>query len=228
MYSVYHHIVSDDMNIGFTKMGDKQPKICLADNTATGQNHDCSEWRCHVARAEIASYQTNCEAEWPSDTTVRSVDLQKVIMLLQIPGVKSIPFTKRIIAFHHTFTSVGQKKNKPKNIAVVWNEGLAGHSAPEITLSFHVAIATEQSTSNFIFWADNCMAQNKNWILFSCLIVLVNSSETNVHDVTIKYYEPGHTFVSAYSVYARVDQEMQKAPGGNIYDFQDFVEIIKQ
>ena len=72
----------------------------------------------HVARAEITrkSYQTDCEAEWPSDTSVRSVDLQKVIMLPQIPGVKSIAFTERIIAFYHTFASVDQKKKKRRKI----------------------------------------------------------------------------------------------------------------
>ena len=100
------------MNIGFMKLGGEQCEICLAHTTATGHNHDCSEtcddcseWRCHVARAKIARkrYQTDCEAEWPSDTSVRSVELQKVLMLPRIPGIKSIVFTKRIIAFHHTF-----------------------------------------------------------------------------------------------------------------------------
>ena len=103
-----------------------------------------------------------------------------------------------------------------------------GHSSPEIASSFHAAITKERSTSIFIYWADNRMALNKNWILFSCLIILVNSSKTNVHDVTIKYFEPGHTFMSADSVHAGVEKEMQKAPSGSIYDFQDFVEIIKQ
>ena len=111
---------------------------------------------------------------------------------------------------------------------MVWHEGLAGRSAPEIASSFHAAITKERSTSSSIYWADNRMALNKNWILFSCLIILVNSSKTNVHDVTIKYFEPGHTFMSADSVHAGVEKEMQKAPGGSIYDFHDFVEIIKQ
>ena len=86
-------------------------------------------------------------------------------------------------------------------------------SAPEIASSFHAAITKERSTSSFIYWVDNCTAQNKNWILFSCLIILVNSLKTNVHDVTIKYFEPRHTFMSADSVHAGVEKEMRKAPG---------------
>ena len=42
-YRVYRGIISDDMNIGLTKLGGKQYEICLAHNTATGHNHDCRE-----------------------------------------------------------------------------------------------------------------------------------------------------------------------------------------
>ena len=93
---------------------------------------------------------------------------------------------------------------------MVWYEVLAGHSAPKIASSFHVAIAKEWSIASFIYWANNCIAQNKNW------------SETNVQDVTIKCFEPGHTFMSTDSVHAGVEKEIRKTPNGNIYDFQDF------
>ena len=44
----------------------------------------------------------------------------------------------------------------------------------------------------------------------------------------MKYFKPGHTFMRANSVNAGFEKKMRKAPSGNIYDFQDFVEIIKQ
>ena len=52
-------------------------------------------------------------------------------MLPRIPGVKTIAFTKRIIAFHETFAAVGTKPNRP-NISIVWNEALAGRSSSEM------------------------------------------------------------------------------------------------
>ena len=57
----------------------------------------------------------DCEAEWTSDISVRSVDLQKIIMLPQIPGVNQLYLPKELSLFT-TFASVGQRK--PKNIAV--------------------------------------------------------------------------------------------------------------
>lgn len=58
------------------------------------------------------TYQADAEKHWPEDTLVKSVDLQKVIMLPHMPGLKAAIFTKRIVAFHETFASVGQRKNK--------------------------------------------------------------------------------------------------------------------
>ena len=55
-------------------------------------------------------YKADCETDWPAETVVRSVNLQKVIMLPRIPGVKSTAFTKRIIAFHHQFAVVGKER----------------------------------------------------------------------------------------------------------------------
>jgi len=108
-------------------------------------------------------------------------------MLPRIPGVKTIAFTKCIIAFHHTFAAIGKKrKNKENNI--VWHEGIEGRSATEITASFYTALLHEHSASQFILWADNCMSQNKNCYLFSCLTCLVNSSDIHIEDITIKFF----------------------------------------
>ena len=75
-----------------------------------------SEWRCHVAGAEIArkSYQTDCEDEWPSDTSVGSVDLQKIISLPQIPAVKSNLVYQNNYCFSHTRSLQLARKKKRK------------------------------------------------------------------------------------------------------------------
>ena len=45
---------------------------------------------------------------------VRSVNLQKVIMLPGLPGVKTC-FTRRIVAFHEKFAPVDDYKKESKN-----------------------------------------------------------------------------------------------------------------
>ena len=50
----------------------------------------------------------------------------------------------------------------------------------------------------FIFWSDNCAAQNKNWWLFTALVRQVTITD-GPELITIKYFEPGHTHMSSDS-----------------------------
>ena len=107
-YDFYRGIVSRDMNIRFTKLGSEQCETCLVyDNVKEQHLHEpsvcetCSSWRQHDKRQKVTRMEykaEDCEANWPDDTIVRSVDLQKVIMLPRMPGVKSTAFTRGIIA----------------------------------------------------------------------------------------------------------------------------------
>lgn len=54
----------------------------------------------------------DAEKQEEVDTVIRSVDLQKVIMLPRMPGVKTAVFTRRITAFHETFAMVGKMSTK--------------------------------------------------------------------------------------------------------------------
>ena len=46
-----------------------------------------------------------------------------------------------------------------------------------------------RDVKKFIFWADNCAAQNKNWWLFTALVREVNITD-GPELITIKYFEP--------------------------------------
>ena len=71
-------------------------------------------------------------------------------MLQRIRGVKTIAFTKRIIAFHETFATVGTKSTNP-NISVLWHEALAGPFASEIASCFEAGLKLERDITHHIF-----------------------------------------------------------------------------
>lgn len=148
---------------------------------------ECLRWNKHKQSAleSHQSYQADAVRDWPDMTSVRSVDLQKVIMLPHMPGVKSAVFTRRIMAYHETFASVGKKKN---TISVLWHEGMAGRSAAEMTSANTTALEKERDVCHSIFWVDNCSAQNKNWCLLSSLVTLVNSDTISQEDITLKFF----------------------------------------
>ncbi|KAG5269081.1 hypothetical protein AALO_G00198090 [Alosa alosa] len=189
----------------------------------------CESWRTHTSAATETRlhYRADADRDWPENTAVRSVDLQKVIMLPRMPGVKAAVFTRRISAYHETFATVGAKKtNKKKTISVVWHEGVAGRSAKEVTSAYAAALEKERDTKHVIYWVDNCSAQNKNWLLLTSLVTLVNSDTISAEDVTLKFFEPGHTFMSADSFHHGVEQEMRRRPGGVVFDFEDFLSVV--
>ena len=73
---------------------------------------------------------------------------------------------------------------------------------------------------------DNCSAQNKHWTFFSVMTAYMNQlpESSKLKKVTLKYFEPGHTFMSADSFHALVEKKFKKAV--NIYDFRDYVDCV--
>lgn len=78
-------------------------------------------------------------------------------------------------------------------MACTWDESTAGRSANDIASTFHKVILRCYK-KQIILWLDNCASQNKNWGLFLHLILLVNSKYTQVQELTLKFFESGHTF----------------------------------
>ena len=129
---------------------------------------------------------------------VYSADLQKVIMIPRMESFKSVVFTHRIIALNESFVPVGTKSSCLP-VAVLWHEGIAGRKKEDITSAFHSFFLHRRDQKLITLWLDNCWRQNKNWALFSFLLYTINSTETITDVIRLKYFEPGHTFMSADS-----------------------------
>ena len=93
----------------------------------------CEKWQQHSKSATESRlhYRSDAERDLPEDTSIRSVDLQKVIMLPRLPGVKSAVFTRRIVAYHETFASVEKKTTKRRPSLLFDTRGLQGEALPK-------------------------------------------------------------------------------------------------
>lgn len=109
-------------------------------------------------------------------TKVFSMDLQKIFLLPIIPDSKTCFFTSHLIVFIETFASL---KPKGKSYCVLWHEAVAGRKAENIADSILSIMREKRYTNNFIFWANNCTGQNKNWVLFTSLICTLNSKKND-------------------------------------------------
>ena len=57
------------------------------------------------------------------------------------------------------------------------------------------------------------------------MVQVVNSTKYAVDDFTFKYFEPGHTLMTADHFHLDIEAGMKKAK--NLYDFDDFNRIIE-
>ena len=116
-----------------------------------------------------------------------------------MPGNKTAIFSKRIVLFDETFTPVGGKGKGRKAVAALWHEGIKGRTGKNVASSFLHCIRQHREIKNFVFSADNCSSQNKNWWLYTMLVKKANYTNGVIESIVIKYFEPGHTFMSADS-----------------------------
>ena len=232
----YYALTIKNMNISFTKLGNEECEVCAEhdQHVAVGcseignvsQCNECLMWTEHMEHVKI------CRSEYKKDSnvicdaakeTIVSADMQKVFMLPNLPSFKRCIFTKRIIAFNESFVPLGEKFIN-RGYAVLWHEATGGRKARDITSAFHRFILENKTKQKITIWLDNCSSQNKNWTLFSFLISIVNSNKITAEQITLKYLEPGHTFMSADSLHAAI--EKQRKIKEKIYDFQDWVDVV--
>ena len=73
---------------------------------------------------------------------------------------------------------------------------------------------------------DNCNAQCKNWYIYTSLAVFINSSASELVEITLKYFEKGHTFMSADSYHHMVEKLMNDM--GSVFDFDEWIKALNQ
>ena len=65
----------------------------------------------------------------PSNELVVSIDMQKVIMLPRLPGLKQAIFCKCLVLFNETFKPIGKSEMKP--VDVLQHEAIKDRSAED-------------------------------------------------------------------------------------------------
>lgn len=154
-------------------------------------------------------YTADKGKEWDSKHNVFTVDMQKVIILPKMT-IKNSFFVSRLVVFNETFAPL----HKATNLCVLWHEAMSGRNAKDVA-SAYLAVIQKASTEveHFIFWVDNCSAQNKNWVLYTSFVTMVNS-EWGPKSITLKYFEPGHSFMKADYVHGGIGKCcMEKGEG---------------
>ena len=190
-------------NISFCKLGEEECDFCLLfqshvhdvdeeDSLTTAgdfiymkQCEICNEHQLHMQNATSSrqQYREDKEKNCGDKEKFFSVDMQKVIMLPVMLGVKKCIFTPRLTAYHLIFAPLGGKKNsRVKPTGVIWHDGIAGRNDEDVTSAYIRFLKSPEyrDMCDFIFWTDNCSAQNKNWTLYTALVYYINNPNVDI------------------------------------------------
>ena len=109
---------------------------------------------------------------------------------------------------------------------MLWHEGVARRNDEDIASCFEKIMLHkgDRDTKHLVLEMDNCRPQNKNWTLYPALVGMLNNSCTSLETITLKYFDAGHTYMSADSFHHLVEKEAKKMY--NLYDFQDFLKCV--
>jgi hypothetical protein len=218
--------LSKKLNISFTKLGEEECEVCSVHDMHKKDLPECLD--CEICK-KIGEHQRKfrearesyCKDK-ASKSMAYAVDLQKVVVLPIMDQFKTAIFTPRLVTFNETFAHLGGATAVNPNITALWHEATSGQNAPDIASAFWNFFIQVNCSLPIVLWLDNCSAQNKNWTFFTMLVQAIHFF--NFESITLKFFEPGHTFMAADSVHAAIEKQMKKKK--SIWDFQDFANVV--
>ena len=112
----------------------------------------------------------------------------------------------------HVYESIAPLggSTRGKSIGVLWHKGISGRNAEDVASASIAFIRSLEVIDTIVLWLDNCLAQGKNWYLYTALVAEVNKHAGNFCTIIIRYFEPGHTFMSADSFHHRIEKSIRK------------------
>ena len=209
------------LHISTAKLGHEECEACIL---LTDQEQLAEHKR--LAERAREEYQKDKERQLREDEALYTLDMQKIVCLPRLLQYKQLVFCKRLTVFHHTLAPVGGTTNAKPTISAVWDECTAGRTATEIISMLLKMIRDSplRAKKHLEIWADNCSSQNKNYYIMGALWSLVNQPNNAHETLTLKFFEPGHTVMTADAVHAAVERKIVATK--SVIDTDHFSECV--
>ena len=129
---------------------------------------------------------------------------------------KETVFNRRLTVFYEALTPLGDATAEKPVMRAIWHEAVAGRSGCEVTAAVLRLPSAPQLPADeyehLVNWLDNCVGQNKNYILFSTLSNAIRTGIIPFSILTLKFFVPGHSFMSADDFHAAVERNVKRNP----------------
>lgn len=109
----------------------------------------------------------------------------------------------------------------------MYDETVAKKGQNEIISFLHYFINNilSKSVTTLYLFSDNCIAQNKNKVLFQYLSAVVSTSTNKLTNITHRYPEPGHSFLPCDRCFGHIEKNRRKVE--RVYLPQEYEDLVK-
>ena len=208
--TAYRQIFDTEYNLSFHTPAKDRCDMCAAFDKLTPENQDASaeKYSLHIKNKKLAreSKQADKELALKDETlAVACFDLEQVL-LTPHSFESSLYYKRRLASFNFTIYDLGSRNGH----CFVWNESVASRGACEVASCVwdFIALKVSEGKKGFIFYSDNCCAQNKNKYLLSMMWLAIHKFKLDF--IVQKYLVKGHTQNEADSIHAAVESASRK------------------
>ena len=222
----YRDIFKNDFNLSFFRpKKDRCDLCCKYKNSSADQKQ--------ILEQELVRHQQNknlsmaqkeqdkfmAKSNPAGSTCVCCFDLEQILMTPH--GFQSCLFYKRrLSSFNFTIYDMASSDGS----CYLWNECIAKRGACEIASCIFKFIMSkaEQGMTDFIFYSDNCVAQNKNRFYVTMLWYCLH--KFNLKSIVHRYLEKGHTQNEGDTIHASIENASRNI---QIYTTDQWATLIR-
>lgn len=155
----------------------------------------------------------------PKSVIYATFDLQAVLTL-PYAGDGKIYYSRKLSVLNFTIFD-----SKNKGTCFLWDETNGKKGSAEIsTCLIRYLKSLPSEIESVVMYADTCGGQNRNRNIMTAMLYVVNTINTKLQTIDLKYMESGHSYLEADSIHATIEREKRHK---NIYIPEEYKLIIQ-
>lgn len=195
----FHRPKKDQCSLCMTYLkGSEEEKLKICEKY-TKHQQEKTLFRSERNKCKIASQQN------PATIQCATFDLQQVISL-PISNENAVFYKRRLSAYNFTIYDMTSGACS----CYTWHEGASKRGSSEISTSLYdfLKMSDARDIKIVYLFADGCSGQNKNSIVASTLLYVINNT-TNIQEITLRFSVPCHGQNEGDSVHSTIGHALK-------------------
>ena len=221
--SSFRNIVQK-FNIGYHKPQKDKCSTCVRYENNEKTPEAVKNYKEHIRRKDLARKEKRKDKMRAQD------DPKFVCIIVDMAQVTPCPkasasefyYISKLNCFNYSVYNLGTSDGT----CYLWDQTTAKRGATECAsgLIHYLTKCVSSGVTTVSIWSDTCRGQNRNQLLSSMLLSVVNDQSNNITKVSQKYFESGHSQSEVDTVHSAIETAAENA---DIYLLNEWGNIVR-